>query len=78
MIIRKPKFMRNELLMQQMIEAAQDIQRQIGSCEPMMDSQYVDLWDNWWHCIRIAAKAGGFFNLDDFREWTKKQNIDLM
>lgn len=78
LIIRKPKFMRNEALMQQFIERAQDIQKQIKSCESPLDSQYIDLWDTWWHHIGAAAKAGGFFNVDSFLEWAKERNINLM
>lgn len=76
-IIRKPKFMRNDKLMHEWIQIAQNIQKQIKENE-LMDSLYADLWDSWWNCIRSATKAGGFFNVDSFMEWTKRENIKLM
>ena len=79
LIIRKPKFMRSEELMQRNIEAAQAIQKEIKEHEStLMDSQYADLWDSWWYYIGEAAKKGGFFNVDDFREWANREGIKLM
>lgn len=78
MAIRKPKFMRNDLLMQQYIEQARGIQNLIKTCKSLTDSQYVDLWDSWWFYIGRAAKAGGFFSMRAFRKWAKKSNTNLM
>lgn len=78
LIIRKPKFMRNDELMERFIEEAQDIQKKIKGLESPLDSQYGDLWDTWWSYIGAATKAGGFFNVDSFLEWAKREGIDLL
>lgn len=76
-IIRKPKFMRNDELMHEWIKIAQNIQKQIKESDTT-ESQYIDLWNGWWHCIHNAAKAGGFFSKDSFMRWTARENIKLM
>lgn len=76
-IIRKPKFLRDDELMQQYIETARKIQREINGGE-LMDSLYADLWGSWWYYINRAAKVGGFFNTDSFMKWAERENIKLM
>ncbi len=67
-IIRKPKFMRNDVAMKTYIDVANTISNE--ACRPeLTSSQRLELLIKVGECLNEAAKAGGFLNVSDFSKW---------
>ena len=70
-IIRKPKFMRNDEGMKAYIRVAESISEEVGKADSI-DEQYC-LLKQMGECINEAARAGGFFSTEDFIKWMNLQ-----
>lgn len=67
-IIRKPKFMRNDKAMWLQLSIATSIME--VACKPDVTPEHqVDLLKKAGKCLNDAAKAGGFFNVSDMHKW---------
>ena len=67
-IIRKPKFMRNDVGMKNYLDVATTITKEANRPELTLD-QKVDFLKKAGECLNKAAKAGGFFSVGDMRKW---------
>lgn len=74
-IFRKPKFMRNESVMQTYIDVANAISKTIDDPKLELDQRYV-LSKKMGECLNKAAKAGGFFRTKDFINWLDNKAAD--
>ena len=70
-IIRKPKFMRNEAVMIAYMKCANSFGSVLTSQDVTLDEQY-ETMKKIGECINEAAKAGGFFSTKDFIKWMEK------
>ena len=67
-IIRKPKFMRNDDGMKTYLNVAETISKE--ACRPELTTeQRFDLLRKVGECMDKAAKAGGFRNINDMGKW---------
>lgn len=67
-IIRKPKFMRNDIGMKTYIDVAETISKE--ACRPELSpEQRYDLLKKVGECLNEAVKAGGFLRTKDFLKW---------
>lgn len=71
-IIRKPSFMRSDMVMRQYLDIAEAIANIMCESELTSDEQY-ELSKRLGECINKAAKAGGFLNTKDFIKWMEEQ-----
>lgn len=71
-IIRKPKFMRNEAVMIACMKCANSFGSVLTSQDVALDEQY-ETMKKIGECINEAAKAGGFFSTKDFIKWMEKR-----
>lgn len=70
-ILRKPKFMRDDSAMKMYIDVANTISNEM--CRPeLTSSQRLELLCEIGNCIRNAAKAGGFRNVGDMHKYLKR------
>ena len=69
-IIRKPKFMRNDAGMDAYLFVFKTIEHQLRrpAITPKLRSDLMRKRDE---CLHKAAKAGGFRNVDDLNKWLK-------
>lgn len=75
-IFRKPKFMRNDELMQKFIDEAIRIAGIISITDFRTNEQY-EIYADYRACIVAAAKAGGFFRTVDFIKWVESEKPEL-
>jgi hypothetical protein len=71
-IIRKPKFMRDDKLMEGHIAIAKGIAEtieQVGIVSAEMQGMFTEMNYHW----NKAAQAGGFFRIEDFWRWMDEQ-----
>ena len=71
-IFRKPKFMRNDRRMEGHIAIARNIEKtidEVGIESAEMQGMFSSMTYHW----RMAAKAGGFFRMEDFWAWMDEQ-----
>lgn len=67
-IIRKPKFMRSDDVMETYINIANTISKE--ACRPeLTPDQRVYFLKRVGDCLKKAAKAGGFRNVSDMHKW---------
>ena len=72
-IIRKPKFMRNDIGMKTYMDVAETICKE--ACKPDLNSeQRYDFMKKVGECMNKAAKAGGFLSTKDFLKWMELHN----
>lgn len=71
-IIRKPKFMRNDDVMKTYINVAKSIAKCMDETECTSDQKY-EMLKEVGECINKAAKAGGFLSTKDFNKWIFSQ-----
>lgn len=71
-IIRKPKFMRNDAVMWLNLKVAAIIAEQAARPELTTEQQY-ELLAKISKPLNNAAKAGGFFSVKDFNKWLARQ-----
>ena len=76
-IFRKPKFMRNDELMQKYIDDAHDVLHNIELSNMITDEEY-EMYTLIRVYLKKAAKAGGFFRMKDFFRWMESQDDILM
>jgi hypothetical protein len=69
-IIRKPKFMRNDEAMWTYIQVANAIGKEACKPDITLDQQF-SLLIKECKCLKKAAKAGGFRNMNDMYKWLK-------
>lgn len=67
-IIRKPKFMRNDTMMHIYIDVANVINEQACNPDLTPDQRYYFV-RRMGECLNKAAKAGGFLRTKDFIRW---------
>lgn len=67
-IIRKPKFMRNDDAMKTYLSVAATITKEAARPE-MTPDQQVSFLKKAGECLNKAAKAGGFRNVGDMHKW---------
>jgi hypothetical protein len=68
-IIRKPKFMRNDGLMLGWMKCAQACTNTMSKTKNL--DEQVKMLKQAGECINNAAKAGGFFSTKDYIKWLK-------
>lgn len=71
-IIRKPKFMRNDDAMWLHLKVAAIIAEQAAKPGLTTEQQY-ELLSKVSKPLNYAAKAGGFFSVKDFNKWLARQ-----
>ena len=71
-IIRKPKFMRDDGLMKTYIDIAETISKEACGPELTTEQRY-DFLRRVGYCLDKAAKAGGFRNVGDMHKWMELQ-----
>ena len=67
-IIRKPKFMRNDVGMKDYLNVAGILSKEANRSELTLDQQVTFLKEAG-ECLNKAAKAGGFFSVGDMHKW---------
>lgn len=72
-IIRKPKFMRNDVAMKTYIDVAATITNEAARPEMTLDQQ-VSFLKKAGECLNKAAEAGGFRNVGDMQKWLATHN----
>ena len=71
-IIRKPKFLRDDNGMSTYLNIAKTISKE--ACRPELTTeQRIALMSQAGECINDAAKAGGFRNVSDMGKWMARQ-----
>ena len=68
LIIRKPKFLRNDDVMKTYIDIGESITKIMDDSKLTTDQKY-ELLMKLNECLHKAAKAGGFFRTEDFCKW---------
>lgn len=72
-IIRKPKFMRNDVAMKTYIGVAATITNEADRPDLTLDQQ-VDFLKKAGECLNKAAEAGGFLSVGDMQKWLATHN----
>ena len=71
-IIRKPKFMRNDIGMWAYLKTASTISNE--ACRPeLTPEQHYEFLKKAGVCLNKAAEAGGFRNAGDMHKWLESQ-----
>lgn len=71
-IIRKPKFMRDEATMATWVTVAESFSKEMNKPDLTLEMKS-DLLVRIGYCLSEAAKAGGFFSTKDFCRWMNKR-----
>lgn len=69
-IIRKPKFMRNETVMMTHMNAAEKL-IEMSERPNISTDQRIALMNDAFECVKNAAKADGFLSVGDMKKWYK-------
>lgn len=70
LIIRKPKFMRSDIVMKTYMDVAAAMSEQAAKPGISVSEQY-ELLKKAAECLNKAAEAGGFYSTKDFLKWAE-------
>ena len=77
LVMRKPKFCRNDVAMRTYIETADVLCMRISGANMPLVEKY-EMLKRIDECWEKAAEAGGFFNTNDFLRWMDAQSEILV